>query len=68
MHPELIHQMVLERTARFQRDADRYRRAREAHMPPPQPVRTVIKRRLSACRQELERLAHRRGATGRLSE
>jgi MFS family permease len=30
MYPELIHQMVLERTARFQRDADRYRQARQA--------------------------------------
>jgi MFS family permease len=42
MYPELIHQMVLERTARFQRDADRHRRAREAHLHPPQPVRTAI--------------------------
>ncbi|HZT94739.1 MAG TPA: hypothetical protein VE985_09705 [Gaiellaceae bacterium] len=68
MYPELIHQMVLERTARFQRDADRHRLAREAHIPPPQLVRTAIKLRLSACRQELERLARRRGATGRLTE
>jgi hypothetical protein len=68
MHPELIHQMVLERTARFQRDADRYRQAREAHIPPPQPVRTAIELRLSACRQELERLARRRGAVGRSTE
>ena len=68
MYPELIQQMVLERTARFQRDAERYRRAREGHIPSRRPVRTAIKLRLSACRQELERLAHRRGATGRLSE
>ena len=68
MYPELIHQMVLERTACFQRDADRYRRAREAHIRPPQPVRTAIELRLSACREELERLARRRGAAGRPTE
>ena len=65
MYPELNHQMVLERTARFQRDADRYRRAREAHIRPPQPVRTAIELRLSACREGFERLARRRGAAGR---
>jgi hypothetical protein len=65
MHPELIHQIVLERTARFQRDADRYRRAREAYIRPPQPVRTAIELRLSACREQLECLARRRGAAGR---
>jgi hypothetical protein len=74
MYPELIHQMVLERTARFQRDADRYRlarearEAREAHIRPPQPLRTAIELRLSACREELERLARRRGAAGRSTE
>ena len=68
MYPELIHQIVLERTARFQRDADRYRQAREAHIPPPLPVRTTIGLRLSALRQELERLARRRGAVGRSTE
>ena len=57
MYPELIHQMVLERTARFQRDADRYRQAREAHIRPARPVLTAIELRLSACREELERLA-----------
>jgi len=67
MYPELIHQMVLERTARFQRDADRYRQARE-HVRPPQPLRTAIELRLSACREELERLARRRGAAGRPTE
>ncbi|HEU5215423.1 MAG TPA: hypothetical protein VFU30_07775 [Gaiellaceae bacterium] len=65
MHPELIHQMVLERTASFQRDAERYRRAREARVPRPQPMWTAIELRLSACRDELERLARRRGAAGR---
>ena len=64
MHPELIHQMVVERTARFQRDADRYRLAREAHIPPPQPVRAAIALRVNACREELERLARRGRAAG----
>jgi MFS family permease len=41
MYPELIHQMVLERTARFRRDADRYRRSREARIPTPRPVWTA---------------------------
>jgi hypothetical protein len=68
MYPDLIHQMLLERTARFQRDADRYRQAREARIPPGQPVRTAIELLLSACRQELERLARRRGAVGRSTE
>jgi hypothetical protein len=68
MYPELIHQMARERTARFQRDADRYRQAREAHIPPPHPVRAAIELRLSACREELERLAHRPGALGRSTE
>ena len=68
MHPELIHQIVLERTARFQRDADRYRQAREAHVSAPQPVWTAIELRLSACREALERLARRRGAAGRSTE
>ena len=68
VYPELTHQMVLERTARFQRDADRYRQAREAHIRPPRPVRTAIELRLSACREELERLARRRGAAGRPTE
>jgi len=65
MSPELIHQIVLDRTARFQRDAERYRQAREAHIRPPRPVRAAIEQRLSACREELERLARRRGAAGR---
>jgi hypothetical protein len=57
MHPELTHQMVLHKMAGFERDARRYRRAREATARPPQPVRTAIQLRLSACREELERLA-----------
>jgi hypothetical protein len=65
MYPKLTHQMVLERTARFQRDADRYRQAREARIRPPQPVRMAIELRLSACRKQLECLARRRGSAGR---
>jgi hypothetical protein len=68
MHPELIRQMALERTARFQRDADRYRQAREARIPRPRPVQTAIELRLSACRQGLERLAHPRGEVGRSTQ
>ena len=64
MYPELIHQLVLERTARLQHDADRYRQVREARIPPPQLMRTAIELRLSACREELKRLARRRGAAG----
>jgi hypothetical protein len=68
MHPDLIQQLALERTARFQRDADRHRLAREAHILPSRPISTAIKLRLSACRVELERLARRRGAVGRATE
>ena len=57
MHPELVRQVALARVADFQRNARRYREAREAHVRPPQPVRTAIQLRLSACREELERLA-----------
>lgn len=57
MHPELTHQIVLDKMAGFERDARRYRLARAASVRPPQPVRTAIQLRLSACREELERLA-----------
>lgn len=57
MHPELIRQVAVARMADFQRNAARYRRARAASVQPPQPVRTAIQLRLSACRDELERLA-----------
>ena len=57
MHPELIRQVALARMADRQREAARYRRAREASARVPQPVRTAIQLRLSACRDELERLA-----------
>jgi hypothetical protein len=57
MHPELSRFVAFDRMAGFQRDAARYRRARAASTHPPQPVRTAIQLRLSACREELERLA-----------
>jgi len=57
MHPELTHLMVLDKRAGFERAARRYRRAREANSRPPQPVRTAIQLRVSACREEIERLA-----------
>ena len=67
MYPELTPQMMLERTARFRRDAELYRQAREARISRPRPVRTVLELGLSACRQELGRLARRRRATGGLT-
>src|SRR5215471_3559575 len=57
MHPELVRQVALARVADFQRSARRYREARGADVRSPQPVRTAIQLRLSACREELERLA-----------
>jgi hypothetical protein len=65
---ELNRLMALERTARFQRDADRSRQARAANIRPPQPVRTAIELRLSACREDRERRARRLGAAGRSTE
>jgi hypothetical protein len=66
VHPLFAYQMALERIASLERDAENYRRSREARkyrraraaaLHPPQPVRTAIQLRLSACREELERLA-----------
>ena len=57
IHPLLDLYVGLDRMAGFRRDADRFRRARAASVRPPQPVRTAIQLRLSACRDELERLA-----------
>ena len=57
MHPELMRQVAMSRMADFQRNAARYRRERQGYTRPPQPVRTAIELRLSACREELERLA-----------
>jgi len=57
MHPELLRQVAMARAADFQREAARFRRARAASAPVAQNVRTAIELRLSACREELERLA-----------
>lgn len=57
MHPELSLMMAGDRIAGLQRDARRYRRTRASSTRPPQPVRTAIQLRLSACREEIERLA-----------
>jgi hypothetical protein len=57
MHPELLRQIAVARIEDFRRDAAKYRRARAASFHAPQPVRTAIQLRLSACREELERLA-----------
>jgi hypothetical protein len=66
LHPYFTYQMALQRVASLQQEAESFRRAREAKnyrrarataAHPPQPVRTAIQLRLSACRDELERLA-----------
>ena len=57
MHPELIRQVAMARIADLHRDGARYRRARKASFHPPQPVRTAIQLRLSACRDENCRVA-----------
>jgi hypothetical protein len=66
MHPFFTYQMALQRVSslhqeaasrRRAHEARSYRRARAASLHPPQPVRTAIQLRLSACRDELERLA-----------
>ena len=57
MHPLLAFYVGLDRIDGFRREAARYRQAREASIHPPQPVRAPIQLRLSACREELERLA-----------
>jgi hypothetical protein len=57
MHPEISRFVALDRMAGFHREAARYRRIRAASLHPQQNVRTAIQLRLSACREELERLA-----------
>ena len=57
MHPLLNFYMGLERVDGFRRDAAQQRLARMASVRRPQPMRTAIELRLSACREELERLA-----------
>jgi hypothetical protein len=57
MHPELMRQVAMARIADFQHEAVQRRRASEVPARTLQPVRTAIELRLSACREELERLA-----------
>lgn len=57
MYPQLTHQFATDHMRSLRRDAARYRRARAVSFSPPQPVRAAIELRLSACRDELERLA-----------
>jgi hypothetical protein len=61
MHPELMRQVALARVADFTHQAARYRRVRaamrEASVAPRPSVRAAIELRVSACRDELERLA-----------
>jgi hypothetical protein len=52
-----MRQVAMAKMAGFQSDAIRYRRAREGYSRRPQTVRTAIELRLSACREELERLS-----------
>ena len=57
MHPELMRQVAMFRMADRHREAARYRRERQGYARPSHAVRTAIELRLSACREELERLA-----------
>ena len=57
MHPALHQQLALEHIVTLRRQAREYRRARAVSAHPPQPVRSAIQLRLSACRDELEHLA-----------
>jgi hypothetical protein len=57
MHPAFHQQIALDRIDSFHREAQRNRIARAAAVRHPQPVRIAIQLRLSACRDELERLA-----------
>ena len=57
MHPALMHQVAISRMDDRNREAVRYRRRREASVRQRQTMRTAIELRLSACREELERLA-----------
>jgi hypothetical protein len=57
MHPELMRQVAMSRMADFNESAARYRRAHQDRPRQSHVVRTAIELRLSACREELERLA-----------
>ncbi len=57
MHPELTNFIANDHIASLHRAAANHRRARAASPKSLQPVRAAIELRLSACRDELERLA-----------
>jgi hypothetical protein len=57
MHPELMNSIANDHIAALRRDAANHRRARAVSLRPPRPVRAAIELRISACRDELERLA-----------
>src|SRR5947209_13390728 len=57
MFPQLTHQFAREWIADRQNEATQHRLMREASRRPAQPARAAIELRLSACRDELERLA-----------
>jgi hypothetical protein len=57
MFTQITYDFAKERIAAGHREAARHRRAREVSRRSPQPVRAAIELRLSACRDELERLA-----------
>lgn len=57
MHPAIHQQLALDHILSLRREAEAHRLAREASRRRPQPVRTAVQLRLSACRDELEKLA-----------
>jgi len=57
MHPLLNFYVGLERSARFENEAMQHRQAKAARARERRPLRTAIELRVSACREELERLA-----------
>lgn len=57
MHPELMRQVAMSHMSDLNRNAVRYRRAHQDSGRQAHAVRAAIELRLSACREELERLA-----------
>ncbi len=57
MHPMLNFYVGLDRIARYEAEAAQHRQAKAASVRERRPVRTAIELRVSACREELERLA-----------
>ncbi len=57
MFPQITYEFAKEQIAIRHDEAARHRFARDASRRPAQPVRTAIQLRVSACRDELERLA-----------